>query len=66
MKSQEHPHRLSTTQEVARVLNVTPRTIGRWADDGRIPVAARTDRILRFDLDEVLAALRPNPSDQEG
>lgn len=57
--SHNEPHKLLTATEVAGVLNVSPRTLTRWATERRVPVAIRTDRIIRFELNAVLAALAP-------
>ncbi len=48
---------LYTAAEIAGLLAVEPRTIHYWAEDGRIPVALRTGRTVRFDLDDVKDAL---------
>jgi excisionase family DNA binding protein len=47
------------TRELAEVLAVSEDTIRSWVRDGRIPALRACRRgMLRFDLDEVLAALR--------
>lgn len=43
--------------EVAHMLNVSPRCLYRLVDRGKVP-AYRVGRQLRFELAEVLAALR--------
>lgn len=49
---------LVTTQELAKLLRTTPRTIRRWVDDGLIPEpAVRIGRTIRFDQDEVMEAV---------
>lgn len=57
------PKQLVTSEVVASRLGVQPDTIRRWALDGRIPVYRIGLKTLRFDLDEVLAAIR---ADREG
>lgn len=54
--------RLLTRRELAKALTVGPDTISRWAKEKRIPCAVRTGRTMRFDLDEVLEALRTDKS----
>jgi hypothetical protein len=48
---------LATASEVAGPLKVTSRTITAWAEAGKIPVALRQGRILRFHPASVWAAL---------
>ncbi|MFI2793883.1 helix-turn-helix domain-containing protein [Haloferula sp. A504] len=50
---------LLTAADVASVLKVSPRSVTRWASKGRIPAAVRTERVLRFRLEDVLRALAP-------
>lgn len=50
--------RLATTEEVAAVLNVAPRTVLRMAAAGEIPLAIDRVNLKRYDLNEVLAALK--------
>jgi len=43
-----------TTSEVAREFSVTPSTVKRWVDSGRLPVAFRTiGGHARFDAEAV-------------
>jgi excisionase family DNA binding protein len=49
---------LLTPAELAERLHVSPDTLRRWARRGRIPVIRASTKVLRFDLDAVLAALR--------
>jgi len=49
------PKPLFTVQQAAAFLNVTPRTVRRMIDDGRLP-AVRLGRMVRI-RPEVLAAL---------
>jgi excisionase family DNA binding protein len=48
---------LVSTAGVADALDVSEAVIRRWHAAGRIP-GYRCGRLLKFDLDEVLAALR--------
>ena len=49
-----------TTADLANELNTSKSTILNWANSGRIPVLKCSPRILRFNVPEVLAALRNN------
>lgn len=51
------PLGLITTDDLARLLQVTPDTILRWTRRGRIPCVRVGKRTLRFDADAVLVAL---------
>lgn len=53
----KHP-RLVTADVVAAVVQVSPRTVLEWHRQGRIPGVQPTGSTVRFDLDEVLAALK--------
>ena len=49
-----------TPGEVARALHVSPKTIIRWANDGRIPYMMTLGghrRFLRKDIEEVVARM---------
>jgi len=56
------PNGLQTAQEVAAHLNVTPRTVLYWAEEGKIPTAFRSGRTVRFRLKDVQASLNVNNS----
>ena len=56
---------LSTTNEVAEYLNVHRITVIRMANDGRIPVIKLSSKEYRYQLDEVLAALKEGSTDAE-
>ena len=54
-------HRLPktlTVEELGDYLRVTPDTIREWVRKGRIPCYRIGRKTIRFDLDEVVAALR--------
>jgi excisionase family DNA binding protein len=55
--SKQRRRGLYTAAEIAEMLSVEPRTIHCWAEAGKIPVALRASRTVRFDLDDVKAAL---------
>ena len=48
---------LMSTTDVARIIGVNPKTMVRLARRGVVPAFA-VGRVLKFDLDEVLDALR--------
>ena len=58
--------RWMTAEELARDLGVSPGTVMGWAKSGRIPVIRASRRIYRFDLDEVIAALKGHGQDAQG
>lgn len=57
--TREHPpHQLATVDEVAAYCRVTPKTVRRWIDEGRLTRYTAGARLIRIDLDEVDAMLR--------
>lgn len=50
-------NRLETARDIARSLSTTPQTVHNWHRAGVIPARVAVGRIIRFDRDEVLAAL---------
>jgi hypothetical protein len=48
---------LSTATQIARPLKVTSRLVHIWATSGKIPVALRQGKIVRFSPAEVAKAL---------
>lgn len=48
---------LLTLREVAAALRVHPRTIRRWADDGRLTAIRLTTETMRFRADEIAALI---------
>jgi excisionase family DNA binding protein len=46
-----------TAQQVARLFQVTPRTVTRWAEQGEIP-GFKVGDVWRFDRDEIEAHIR--------
>ena len=59
-------HEYLTAVELAERLRVRPATIRSWGRTGRIPTIRLSRRVLRFDLSEVLAALRQHVQKAEG
>lgn len=52
------PRRWLTTRELAARIGVTPETVRGWVRQGRVPVYRVGQKTLRFDLDEVVTAIR--------
>jgi len=58
-------HKLSGAG-IASYLDLSPRTIEKWAASGRIPFVRVGPKIKRYNLADVCAALGlPEPSDAE-
>jgi len=53
--------RLMDAKELAGKLGVKPCTVLIWASQGKIPALRLTPKTLRFELSEVLDALRAHP-----
>ncbi|MAT51533.1 MAG: hypothetical protein CMK32_10160 [Porticoccaceae bacterium] len=53
---------LLSRNEIAEKLGVTPNCISRLASDGKIPFY-RIGRFNKYNLDEVLEAIKKNPTD---
>ena len=49
---------LLTADELAKRLRVQPSTVKIWARMGRIPAVRVLPKVVRFDLDEVVRAIR--------
>lgn len=54
---EEVPVKLATTEEVAAVLQIHPRTVLRMLAAGEIPAAIDRTNLKRFRIDDVMAAL---------
>ena len=50
--------KLLTAEEVAEVLQVSPRTIREWARTRKIPAVRVSRKVRRFDLQDVLATIK--------
>jgi excisionase family DNA binding protein len=53
-----HPGDLLTTGDVAKVAGVTPPTVVRWADEGKLPVSRTASGVrlfMRADVEAYLA-----------
>jgi excisionase family DNA binding protein len=48
-----------TAPELAERLRVKPSTVLDWQRAGRIPSIRSTNKVLRFNLKDVMAALKP-------
>lgn len=49
---------LVTTAQLAKIYQVTPKTVWQWYREGRIDAEVAEGKILRFDPDKVAAALK--------
>ncbi len=49
---------LLTAQQLAERLNVTHWTIQNWRKTGRIPAVVLSPKVIRFDYEDVMQALR--------
>ena len=55
---------LLTAEEVADRLKVRPATVKAWGQKGLIPVIRLTPKVVRYDLDAVVAALASHGTDR--
>lgn len=51
------PERLITADEVAALINISPKSIYRWASEGRLP-SFREGRVIRFLASDVEAFIK--------
>lgn len=51
-------HDLMTAEQLAERLGVKPRTIRGWMRAGIIPSTRLTPKVIRFDLEQVVTALK--------
>jgi excisionase family DNA binding protein len=56
---------LLTVNQLAERLHVRPRTVQVWARQGRIPSVKLSAKVVRFDWDAVLTALRDQAKPRE-
>lgn len=64
MQTHQDRH-LKTTREVAESLRVCVSTVRRWTREDRIPAIVIDRRIVRYNLEAVLAALQQRPPDTD-
>ena len=57
----EQSTELLTTRELAKRLRVSPETVRGWARRGAIPVLRLSPKVIRYELEAVLAALTETP-----
>jgi len=50
-------HDFLTAKQLAERLGVKPRTVQEWLRAGLIPATRLTPKVIRYDLDQVVAAL---------
>jgi excisionase family DNA binding protein len=50
-------HSLVDAGTVAEAIGIRASTVRRWAKEGRIPAVRLSSRLIRFELDQVLAAM---------
>lgn len=55
------PPRLLTPGEAAHRLNVSPRTLSRWSDEGYVPVVVLPSGHRRFRVEDIDALAHPAP-----
>jgi excisionase family DNA binding protein len=53
---------LVSIEQAAELLGCTDRSIRRWITDGRLPAYRVANKLVRLDLDDVYALLRPIPT----
>jgi excisionase family DNA binding protein len=58
--SQKLPKRPLTRKEVADFLQVSTRTVDRMCEDGKLKYWKLGPRYIRFNLEDVLAAMKPS------
>lgn len=56
---------LLTANELAAWLRVRPATIRRWSQRGRIPRVELSPKVIRYRLEEVVAALQSGSKEGE-
>ena len=59
--SEPHDPRYLKTIQVARLFRISPKTVGRWEDEGKIPRAERTiGGHRRWERSAIIAAFEAN------
>ena len=56
---------LLTANQLAERLGVKPRTVKGWSQAGLIPASRLTPKVIRYDLDDVVAALKKSQAARE-
>ena len=54
--------KIVTAAELAEQLSLKAKTIRDWARQGKIPALRMSPKVIRFDPDEVIRALKPGPT----
>lgn len=68
-KPPKHPDRLLSSEEVAQHLGISGRCVLNWFYEKIIPAAVHQGKVIRFNMDDVMAALseaRMNRERDEG
>ena len=47
-----------TTKELAKRLHVAPSTVSKWATQGIIPSLRPSPKVIRFEMESVLKAIK--------
>lgn len=57
---------LLTAEQLAGRLGVKPRTVRQWFRTGLIPATRLTPKVIRYNLDDVVASLQQRQAAQGG
>ncbi len=57
---------LLTADQLANRLGVKPRTVRQWHQTGLIPATRLTPKVIRYNLDEVVASLQKRQAAKGG
>ena len=60
------PKRILTACQLADQLSLQESTIRKWAKSGLIPVIKPTPKVIRFDVGDVVAALKQRTKEVAG
>ena len=60
------PKRILTAYELGNFLDLAESTIRKWAKSGLIPVIKPTPKVIRFDVGDVVAALKQRTKEVAG
>ena len=57
---------LLTAEQLANRLGVKPRTVKQWHQTGLIPATRLTPKVIRYNLDDVVASLQERQTAKGG